>query len=102
MVLKPRCDTVQFELKQSTRDGRSCSVPTKPFDISKPEVFEAYKRVKANKGGEGCDGQSLKDFEVHLKANLYKIWNRLSSGSYMPPPVFECAHNNRCGHLHVI
>ncbi len=89
MVLKPRCDTVQFELKRPTIDGRSCSVPTKPFDISKTEVFEAYKRVKANKGGEGCDGQSLKDFDVHLKDNLYKIWNRLSSGSYMPPPVLR-------------
>jgi group II intron reverse transcriptase/maturase len=52
-------------------------------------VFEAYKRVKRNKGGEGCDGISLQDFEVHLKSNLYKIWNRLSSGSYMPPPVLR-------------
>jgi len=89
MVLKPRCDTVQFELKQPTNFGRSCSVPTKPFKISKIEVFEAYKRVKRNKGGEGCDGISLHDFEVHLKCNLYKIWNRLSSGSYMPPPVLR-------------
>lgn len=89
MVLKPRGGPVQFELKQPTSDGRSCSVPTKSFDISKSEVFEAYKRVKANKGGEGCDGQSLKDFDLHLKDNLYKIWNRLSSGSYMPPPVLR-------------
>ena len=89
MVLKPRGDTVQFELKQPTMYGRSCSVPTKPFEISKLDVFEAYKRVKRNKGGEGCDGISLQDFDVHLKDNLYKIWNRLSSGSYMPPPVLR-------------
>jgi len=59
----------------------------KPFCISKREVWEAYKRVKANKGAAGVDGQSLADFERKLKDNLYKLWNRLSSGSYFPPPV---------------
>lgn len=59
----------------------------KPFSISKWEVWEAYKRVKANKGAAGVDGQSLADFERKLKDNLYKLWNRLSSGSYFPPPV---------------
>ena len=60
---------------------------TKPFSISKQVVWEAYRRVKANKGAAGVDGQSIKDFEVDLKDNLYKIWNRMSSGSYFPPPV---------------
>jgi RNA-directed DNA polymerase len=60
---------------------------TKSFDISKQVVWEAYLRVKANKGAAGVDGQSIKDFEVGLKDNLYKIWNRMSSGSYFPPPV---------------
>ena len=60
---------------------------TKPFQIPKHLVYEAYKRVKANKGGAGVDGKSLKDFESNLKNNLYVLWNRLSSGSYMPPPV---------------
>src|SRR5438876_10875031 len=59
----------------------------KPFCISKREVWEAYKRVKANKGAAGVDEQSIEDFEKKLKKNLYKIWNRMSSGSYFPPPV---------------
>ena len=56
----------------------------KPFCISKQEVWEAYKRVKANQGAAGVDEQSIADFERNLKGNLYKIWNRMSSGSYLP------------------
>ena len=59
----------------------------KPFAISKWKVREAYERVKANRGAAGVDGESLAAFEVRLKDNLYKIWNRMSSGSYFPPPV---------------
>jgi RNA-directed DNA polymerase len=59
----------------------------KPFDISKWEVWEAFGEVKANKGAPGVDGQSLEEFEKDLKGNLYKIWNRMSSGTYFPPPV---------------
>src|SRR5271154_888849 len=59
----------------------------KPYCISKWEVWGAYKRVKANKGAAGVDEQSIADFERNLKGNLYKIWNRMSSGSYFPPPV---------------
>ena len=59
----------------------------KPFDIPKREVWEAYKRVKANQGAAGVDGQSIADFEADLSNNLYKLWNRMSSGSYFPPPV---------------
>lgn len=59
----------------------------KPFNISKQVVFEAYQRVKANKGAAGVDGVSIADFEKNLKNNLYKIWNRMSSGSYFPPAV---------------
>jgi RNA-directed DNA polymerase len=65
------------ELKSS---GRS-------FDISKAEVWEAWEKVKANKGAPGVDGCSIGDFEADLKNQLYKIWNRMSSGSYFPPPV---------------
>jgi RNA-directed DNA polymerase len=61
--------------------------PGKPFAISKWEVWEAYRQVKANKGAPGADGCSPEDFETDLKGNLYKIWNRMSSGSYLPPPV---------------
>ncbi len=59
----------------------------KSFEISKREVWEAYLRVKANKGAPGVDGCSIEDFEKDLKNNLYRIWNRMSSGSYFPPPV---------------
>lgn len=59
----------------------------KPHDIPKHLVYEAYKQVKANKEAEGIDHQSLLDFEENLKDNLYKLWNRLSSGSYFPPAV---------------
>ena len=59
----------------------------KPFCISKGEVWEASKRVKANPGAAGVDGQSITDCEKKLKGNLDKIWNRMSSGSYFPPPV---------------
>jgi RNA-directed DNA polymerase len=62
-------------------------IGAKPFDIPKREVWEAFKRVRANQGAAGVDGQSIRDFEVRLADNLYKLWNRLSSGSYMPPPV---------------
>ncbi len=58
-----------------------------PFVISKEVVWEAYLRVKANKGAAGVDKESIEDFEKGLKGNLYKVWNRLCSGSYMPPPV---------------
>src|SRR3954470_3574759 len=59
----------------------------KPFDIPKQAVWEAYRRGAANKGAPGVDGQTLSEFETDLKSNLYKIWNRMSSGSYFPPPV---------------
>ncbi len=59
----------------------------KPFDISKQEVWDAWLKVKANKGAPGVDEQSFGDFEAGLQGNLYSIWNRMSSGSYFPPPV---------------
>jgi RNA-directed DNA polymerase len=59
----------------------------KSFEISKHLVYGAYLRVKANKGAAGVDGQSVEQFEQDLKGNLYKLWNRMSSGCYFPPPV---------------
>ena len=59
----------------------------KPFQIDKMVVWEAFQRVKANKGGAGVDEQSIAEFEQDLQDNLYRVWNRLSSGSYFPPPV---------------
>lgn len=60
---------------------------TKSFEISKHVVWDAYKKVKANKGAAGVDEVTIEKFEKNLKDNLYKLWNRLSSGSYFPPPV---------------
>ena len=59
----------------------------KSFGITKREVWDAYKRVKANRGAAGVDGVSIADFDRELRKNLYRIWNRMASGSYFPPPV---------------
>lgn len=59
----------------------------KPFCIAKRDVWEAYKQVKANRGAAGVDGQTIADFDKDLSKNLYRIWNRMASGSYFPPPV---------------
>ena len=81
----------------------------KPFNIDKRLVYEAYKAVKSNRGAAGVDEQTIEQFEADLSGNLYKIWNRMSSGTYFPPPVravsipkksggqrdFRCAHCSR-------
>jgi RNA-directed DNA polymerase len=59
----------------------------KPFAISRQLVWEAWRQVRANKGAPGVDGQALGEFESDLENGLYKVWNRMSSGSYFPPPV---------------
>jgi RNA-directed DNA polymerase len=69
----------------------------KPFEISKRVVVEAWEQVKANHGAAGVDKESVADFERNLKDNLYKIWNRMSSGSYIPPPVRTVAIPKKTG-----
>jgi len=64
-------------------------IQTKSHDITKRQVWEAYKKVKANKGSAGVDGIDFEKFEANLENNLYKLWNRLSSGSYMPSAVLR-------------
>ncbi|MFM5429231.1 hypothetical protein ACET8G_20595 [Aeromonas veronii] len=59
----------------------------KSFTISKHAVWNVYQRVKANRGAAGVDGQSFGEFEKNLTGNLYKLWNRMASGSYIPPAV---------------
>jgi RNA-directed DNA polymerase len=81
----------------STKEWEEPLSKAKPFCISKRIVFEAYKRVKANKGAAGIDKESIADFEKDLKNNLYKIWNRMSSGSYFPPPVREVGIDKKGG-----
>jgi RNA-directed DNA polymerase len=69
----------------------------KSWSIPKRFVWEAYKRVKANRGAAGVDDQSIEEFEADLKNNLYKLWNRMSSGSYFPPPVKRVQIDKRDG-----
>jgi RNA-directed DNA polymerase len=69
----------------------------KPFDIPKRVVWEAYQRVRANRGAAGVDDQSIEAFDRDVKNNLFKLWNRLSSGSYFPPPVKRVAIKKRQG-----
>ncbi|WP_232445151.1 hypothetical protein [Burkholderia ubonensis] len=59
----------------------------KPYNIAKRTVWEAYRQVKANRGAAGIDDETIAEFEQNLSKNLYKLWNRMSSGSYFPPPV---------------
>lgn len=95
MGVERRGQVIRGEFVRSTglRLGRSrvseLKAPGKPFDISKWEVQAAWEKVKGNKGAPGVDGCSIEDFEKDLKNNLYKIWNRMSSGSYFPPPVLS-------------
>ena len=73
------------------KNRRNRPVRTKPFSISKKVVWDAWQRVKANQGAAGVDDESISDFEKKVKDNLYKIWNRMSSGTYFPPPVRRVA-----------
>jgi RNA-directed DNA polymerase len=74
----------------------------KSFEISKWAVWEAYRRVKDNRGGAGVDEQSMAEFEEDLQGNLYRLWNRLSSGSYFPPPVRAVEIPKRDGSLRTL
>jgi len=69
----------------------------KSWSIPERSVWEAYKRVKANRGAAGVDDQSIEEFEADLQNNLYKLWNRMSLGSYFPPPVKRVQIDKRDG-----
>lgn len=74
----------------------------KPYDIPKRRVLEAYRQVRANQGAAGIDGESLAMFEADLSRNLYKLWNRLSSGSYLPPPVRQVGIPKKDGGVRIL
>jgi RNA-directed DNA polymerase len=74
----------------------------KPFVISKWIVKDAYEKVKANAGAAGVDGESIAAFEKNLKGNLYKVWNRMSSGTYFPPPVRAVEIPKKAGGIRVL
>ena len=75
---------------------------TKSFGIAKHVVLEAYQRVKANRGAAGIDNESLEMFEQDLKSNLYRIWNRMSSGSYFPPAVRQVEIPKKSGGTRIL
>jgi len=83
-----RCGgVVPTESVRQPGNGEERARAVKPFGIDKRVVWEAYRHVKANRGAAGIDGESIKMFEARLKDNLYRIWNRMSSGSYFPPAI---------------
>jgi len=94
MGVEPRggvvCDCVR-SINRGVVSGRSrvseLKSRGKPFEISKWEVWEAFRQVKENQGAAGVDGVSIAEFEVDLRNNLYRIWNRMSSGTWFPPAV---------------
>jgi len=75
-------------MSETTGNRRiSMRVTNKPFQIEKRSVYEAYQAIRSNGKAAGVDGQTLEQFEANLSGNLYKIWNRMSSGTDFPPPV---------------
>jgi hypothetical protein len=75
---------------------------TKPYDISKRRVLEAYRHVRANRGAAGIDDESIEMFEADLSRNLYKLWNRMASGSYFPPPVRQVEIPKKQGGVRIL
>ena len=86
MGVEPRGCVIQLDLRVNPQ-GEEPVEKVKPFDIPKSVVWEAYLRVRSRKGAPGVDEESIEKFEENLKDNLYKLWNRMSSGSYFPAPV---------------
>ena len=87
MGLERSSDVVRTESVGQPGNGEEPARAVKPFGIAKRVVWEAYRHVKANRGAAGIDGESIEMFEANLKSNLYRVWNRMSSGSYMPPAI---------------
>jgi len=87
MELERSGDVVRTESVRQPGNGEERTRAVKPFGIDKRVVWEAYRQVKANRGAAGIDGKSLEMFEASLKGNLYRLWNRMSSGCYFPPAI---------------
>jgi group II intron reverse transcriptase/maturase len=96
MVMEQRGVIIQLEADNNWKQ-EDLMQESKPYNIPKKVVMEAYRRVKANKGSAGIDGMDFEEFEKHLKSNLYKIWNRMSSGSYFPSPVLAVEIPKKAG-----
>ena len=99
MEMERRAWVIQLSRKVNLKIyiTRNLEIGAKPISIWKRLAYESYHAVAINKGAAGIDNQTLLDFEKDLKNNLYKIWNRLSSGSYFPPAVKEVLIPKRTG-----
>ena len=99
MESERRAGVIQLELPFTTsvRGRKIVEVTTKRIPITKKMVWESYKKVKSKKGSGGVDGLSLKSYSENLSSNLYKLWNRLTSGSYYPKVVKEVEIPNEMG-----
>src|ERR1051325_9483277 len=84
---EPRGGVVQLSKVANPETGMRNRTSTKPYVIAKRAVWEAYQQVKANRGAAGIDDETIEMFEQNLSKNLYKLWNRMSSGAYFPPAV---------------
>jgi len=90
MGVERRAEVTQLRLPLTTpKGGRDSGAETKSIPITKRMIWESYKRVKRNKGAAGIDEETIAMYEERLQDNLYMLWNRMSSGSYFPPPVLE-------------
>jgi retron-type reverse transcriptase len=89
MAVERRGAIIEGEGRSPPPRREELGTSPKAIAISKRAVFAAWQRVKANRGAAGIDGESLAAFEQKLRGNLYRVWNRLVSGSYFPPPVKE-------------
>jgi len=87
MGLERSSDVVRTESAGQPGNGEEPARAVRPFGIAKRVVWEAYRHVKANRGAAGIDGESMEMFEANLKDNLYRVWSRMSSGSYFPPAI---------------
>ena len=87
--MERRGDIIEGEARNQPRQREELRTSPKSFALPKRAVYEAWQRVKANRGAAGIDGESLAAFEQQQRGNLSRVWNRLVSGSYFPPPVKE-------------
>lgn len=87
MGLERSGGVVPTESVRQPGNGEERAGAVKPFGIARRAVWEAYRHVKANQGAAGIDGESIEMFEANLKDNLYRVWNRMSSGCYFPPAI---------------
>ena len=96
-----RVGIIQLEIPLTTskKGRRTNSVSAKGIPITRSMVWRAYKKVRSNKGSAGVDGESLKSFKQHQEDNLYKLWNRLTSGSYFPKAVKEVSIPKKDGKM---